>query len=246
MGFLKWLGAIAGWSMGGPIGAILGIALGSLADNFGKSDIKEGFDPREQNRYKRTQPGDFEVSLLILSSIVIKADGHQDSRELNFVRQQFVTMYGQERASHAFSLFNEIKKQQISTRQVCLQIKQHMTHAARLQLLHFLFNLAQADGIVVTKEVHSIHTIANYLGISNIDFERIKAMFYNDSSHAYEVLGVSKSAAVAEIKKAYRNLVKKYHPDKVIHLGEEHQRGAEEKFKQIQKAYELIQKERGF
>lgn len=40
-------------------------------------------------------------------------------------------------------------------------------------------------------------------------------------------------------------MVKKYHPDKLQHLGEEHVKGAEEKFKQVQKAYEQIQKERG-
>ncbi len=41
-------------------------------------------------------------------------------------------------------------------------------------------------------------------------------------------------------------MAKKYHPDKVAHLGKEHQVGAEEKFKEVQKAYEHIQKERGF
>ena len=61
----------------------------------------------------QTQSGDFEVSLLILASIVIKADGKQDQRELDFVRQQFVNMYGKERANHAFKLFKNISKQNI-------------------------------------------------------------------------------------------------------------------------------------
>ena len=64
------------------------------------------------------------MSLLILASVVIKADGVQDQRELDFVRQQFTNMYGKTRANHAFKLFKSISKQQISTRQVCLQIKQ--------------------------------------------------------------------------------------------------------------------------
>lgn len=60
------------------------------------------------------------------------------------------------------------------------------------------------------------------------------------------MLGVTKDAEVAEIKKAYRDLVKKYHPDKVITDDAALKAGAEEKFKQVQKAYETIQKERNF
>ncbi|WP_417865466.1 TerB family tellurite resistance protein [Xanthomarina gelatinilytica] len=245
MSFSKWIGAAIGWSLGGPIGAILGMALGSVVDGFSNGSIKVD----TQNPYTRrsqTKSGDFEVSLLILSSIVIKADGKQDQRELDFVRQQFVGMYGKERANHAFKLFKGINKQDIPTRQVCLQIRQMMDHPSRLQLLHFLFGIAKADGIVLESEVSSIQTIANYLGISHADFESIKAMFYNSSDNAYKILEISKQATVTEIKAAYRKMAKKYHPDKVVHLGKEHQKGAEEKFRQVQAAYEQLQKERGF
>ena len=245
MSFTKWIGAALGWSFGGPIGAILGMALGSVVDGFSKGNINVDTQPG-YGRQSRTQSGDFEVSLLILSTIVIKADGKQDQRELDFVRQQFVGMYGKERANHAFKLFKEINKQQFSTRQVCMQIRQMMDHSSRLQLLHFLFGIAKADGIVVESEVKSIHTIANYLGINPRDFESIKAMFYNSSDNAYKILEIDKSASTSEIKKAYRKMAKKYHPDKVIHLGKEHQKGAEEKFRQVQDAYEQLQKERGF
>ena len=123
---------------------------------------------RSRQQRPQTQSGDFEVSLLILASIVIKADGKQDQRELDFVRHQFVNMYGKERANHAFKLFKEINKQQnISTRQVCLQIRQMMDHASRLQLIHFLFGIAKADGMVTEDEEHQIYTIAGYLGISS-------------------------------------------------------------------------------
>lgn len=245
MSFSKWIGAAIGWSLGGPIGAILGMALGSVVDGFSNGSIKVD----TQNPYARrrqTKSGDFEVSLLILSSIVIKADGKQDQRELDFVRQQFVGMYGKERANHAFKLFKGINKQDIPTRQVCLQIRQMMDHPSRLQLLHFLFGIAKADGIVLESEVSSIQTIANYLGISHADFESIKAMFYNSSDNAYKILEISKQATVTEIKAAYRKMAKKHHPDKVVHLGKEHQKGAEEKFRQVQAAYEQLQKERGF
>jgi len=260
MSFSKWIGASLGWSFGGPIGAIIGLALGSVVDAMSNSKnspfLGQGNPQNRQRRTtSRTQPrqrpqtqsGDFEVSLLVLASIVIKADGKQDQRELDFVRQQFLNMYGKERANHAFKLFKNINKQNnISTRQVCLQIKQMMDHPSRLQLMHFLFGIAKADGFVTNDEVKQIYTIAGYLGISSRDYESIKAMFYNSQENAYKILEIDKSATNDEIKKAYRKMAKKYHPDKVIHLGKEHQKGAEEKFRQVQAAYEQLQKERGF
>jgi DnaJ like chaperone protein len=246
MSFSKWIGASLGWSFGGPIGAIIGLALGSVVDSMGNGGAAT--KTRRRKFYRpQTQSGDFEVSLLILSSIVIKADRKQDQRELKFVRQQFVGMYGKERANNAFKLFKNINKQtNISTRQVCLQIKQMMGHPARLQLMHFLFGIAKADGVVTESEIRIINTIAGYLGISTRDFESIKAMFYNSKENAYKILEITKAATDSEIKKAYRRMAKKYHPDKVMHLGKEHQNGAEEKFRQVQGAYEQLQKERGF
>ncbi|WP_066223215.1 TerB family tellurite resistance protein [Formosa haliotis] len=247
MSISKWLGATLGWSFGGPIGAILGFALGSLVDGFSNGGIKVNQGNFGAPTQSRTRSGDFEVSLLILAAVVIKADGSSDKRELDYVRAQFVGMYGKERANHAFKLFKSISQQNnIPVRDVCLQIKQMMDHPSRLQLLHFLFGIAKADGNVSTAEVNVIHTISNYLGIRSLDFESIKAMFYNSSDNAYKILEIDKSATTEEIKKAYRNMAKKYHPDKVIHLGPEHQKGAEEKFRQVQEAYDQLQKERGF
>ncbi|MFH4969151.1 TerB family tellurite resistance protein [Gaetbulibacter sp. M240] len=252
MGYSKWIGGALGWSFGGPIGAIIGVAIGSMIDSMsnGQVDTFSGQHKRQkpygQSVYN-TRPGDFEVSLLVLASIVIKADGKQDQRELDFVRKQFVSMYGKERANQAFRLFKNIAKQKnISTRQVCLQIRQMMDHPSRLQLIHFLFGIAQADGLVTSDEEQQISLMAGYLGISSMDYESIKAMFYKSSDNAYKILEIEPSASVDEIKTAYRKMAKKYHPDKVIHLGDAHKKGAEEKFRQVQEAYEHIQKERGF
>jgi len=259
MSVSKWIGGALGWSFGGPIGAIIGLAIGSFIDKMTNDSSpllgerqsgkqRKRTTSRNQKRQRpQTQSGDFEVSLLILSSIVIKADGIQDQRELDFVREQFSSMYGKERANRAFKLFKNINTQKnISTRQVCLQIKQMMDHPSRLQLMHFLFGIAKADGSVTDDELKKIHTMSGYLGISSRDYESIKAMFYNSEDNAYKILEIDKTASVNQIKKAYRKMAKKYHPDKVIHLGKEHQKGAEAKFKQVQDAYEELREKRGF
>ncbi|MCF6297486.1 MAG: TerB family tellurite resistance protein [Flavobacteriaceae bacterium] len=242
--FSKWLGAGLGWTFGGPIGGILGYVLGSFVDGFSEVEIRE-YQHEAKNNIN-TISGDFEISLLVLAAIVIKADGKIDKRELGFVRSTFIGMYGESRASKAFKLFKGIiADNNISTRQVCMQIKQHMTHASRLQLLHFLFGVAKADGVVTQEEMRKIHTIAGYLNINEHDFISIKAMFYDEVNSAYQILEIKKDATDRDVKKAYRKMVKKYHPDKLRNLGSEHLKGAEDKFRQVQNAYERIQEERG-
>jgi DnaJ like chaperone protein len=242
--FIKWIGAGLGFTLGGPIGSILGFVVGNFIEGFTKSDIESAKSFRTSS--SNVQSGDFEISLLLLSAVVIKADGNVDERELSYVRAHFKRMYGEERANHAFKLFNGFSKNNnISTRQVCLQIRQNLTHASRLQLIHYLFGIANVDGTVSDAEFEVIKTIAGYLSINQYDFESIKAMFYNSSDSAYKILEIEKTATNEELKAAYRKMVKKFHPDKLQHLGDEHVKGAEEKFKQVQKAYEQIQKERG-
>jgi DnaJ like chaperone protein len=242
--FVKWLGAGLGFTLGGPIGSILGFAVGNLIDGFSKGDVEIAKNYRETGR--TTQSGDFEISLLLLSSIVIKADGKTDERELAYVRNHFKKMYGEERANNAFKLFKIfIKNNKVSTRQISEQIRQNLTHASRLQLIHFLFGIAKSDGVVVEAEINSIKIIAGYLYINQYDFESIKAMFYDSSESSYLILEIEKKATNDEVKAAYRKMAKKYHPDKLQHLGDEHVKGAEDKFKQVQKAYEQIQNERG-
>jgi DnaJ like chaperone protein len=251
--FTKWLGAGLGFTLGGPIGAAIGFAVGSFVDGFSEKDLtqeqREYQESVRGNRARRdsvdTQSGDFEMSLLVLASIVIKSDGKVDKRELDFVRSQFVGMYGKERANNAFKLFSGIIKKQVSTRQVCIQIRQNMSHASRLQLIHFLFGIAKSDEFVTESEVEEIRKIAGYLYINQRDFESIKAMFYDTSENAYKILELEKTASNASVKSAYRKMVKKYHPDKLQGIGEEHLKGANEKFQSIQAAYEKIKNERG-
>jgi DnaJ like chaperone protein len=246
--FAKWLGAGAGFTMGGPIGAIIGFVVGSFIDGVSVEDLKAEQREYQQNTGSRSQAqsGDFEISLLVLASIVIKADGRIDQRELDFVRQYFVSLYGKTRANNAFKLFKGIVKKDVSARQVCMQIREYMSHSSRLQLLHFLFGIAQADGHVAPIEEETIHKISYYLYISDRDFASIRAMFEQKSESAYEILEIERTASDSEIKQAYRKMVKKYHPDKLVGLGEEHVKMGKQKFQKVQEAYEKIKNERGF
>ncbi|WP_297793762.1 TerB family tellurite resistance protein [uncultured Eudoraea sp.] len=241
---IRWFAAIIGYFLFRFPGAVLGFLIGSLIDN-----LSSGSGPRTVfSDFTRQQvsPADFELNLLSLCSIVIKADGQISQRELDYVRQYFLSTYGKEKANAIFRTFNEvIKNREISAQRICTYLNQRTRYEVRLQLLHFLFGIAQADGAVSNLEIEKIKEIAGYLRVGWQDFESIKAMFIKSADNAYKILEIEKVASDDEVKKAYRKMAKKYHPDKVITENEAIKKGAEEKFKEVQKAYEQIQKERG-
>lgn len=236
--FGKWLGGGLGFVMGGPIGGLLGFLVGSVIDNT----------TVETSAYTsgsvRTTQGDFGMSLLVLVASVMKADGKVVKSELEYVKQFFVRQFGQESAKQALLMLKDILKQDIPVRDVCLQIKGNMDYSSRLQLLHLLFNISLADTTIHPSEIQIIEKISGYLGVASGDFLSIKNMFIPETDSSYKILEIDPSSSNDEVKKAYRKMAMKYHPDKVSHLGDEFRRTADEKFKKVNEAYEKIKKER--
>lgn len=241
----KWIAAFFGFYIFRFPGAIIGYLAGTLLDGqLGGSG--NGQSVFQDFTRQRVSPADFELNLLSLCSIVIKADGQVSQSEMDYVRQYFVSTYGKEKANAIFRTFNDInKKREISAQRICMYLNQRTRYEVRLQLLHFLFGIAQADGAVRNSEVNKIQEIARYFKVTRVDFESIKAMFIKSANNAYKILEIEKTATDNEVKKAYRTMAKKYHPDRVNTENEAIKKGAEEKFKEVQKAYETIQKERG-
>lgn len=234
--FGKWLGGGLGFVMGGPIGGLLGFLVGSMID--GSTATVYSSIPG------RTSQGDFGMSLLVLVAAVMKADGKVVRSELDYVKQFFIRQFGQENAKQALLALKDILNQEIPVRDVCIQIKGNMDYASRLQLLHLLFNVSLADTTIHASEIQIIEKIASYLGVSSIDFLSIKNMFIPETDSSYKILEIERSATDDEVKKAYRKMAIKYHPDKVNHLGDEIRRSADEKFARVNEAYNKIKKER--
>lgn len=236
--FGKWLGGGLGWALGGPIGGLIGFALGAVLDDSGVA-------VQATNAKHHTQRGDFSASLIILVAAVMKADGRVMKAELDYVKAFFVKHFGVEVTREQMLLLREILEKDIPLYDVCNQIRHNMEYASRLQLIHFLFGVSMADGQVHDTEVKVIEQIASFLNINMADFNSLKAMFYADADSDYKILEVHNSASDEEIKKAYKKMAVKFHPDKVSHLGEEYQQDAKEKFQKVQQAYENIKKQRG-
>lgn len=236
--FGKWLGGGLGFVMGGPIGGLLGFLVGSMIDG---STVQTS---TYRTGTATTSRGDFGMSLLVLVAAVMKADGKVVKSELDYVKQFFARQFGQESAKQALLMLKDILKQEIPVRDVCLQIKGNMDYSSRLQLLHLLFNVSLADSVIHSSEIEIIEKISVYLGVTSSDFLSIKNMFIPETDSSYKILEIDPASNNDEVKKAYRRMAMKYHPDKVNHLGEDFRKSADEKFTRVNEAYEKIKKER--
>ncbi|MBV6404441.1 MAG: TerB family tellurite resistance protein [Flavobacteriales bacterium] len=250
MSYSKWIGGGLGWAFGGPIGGLVGFALGALMDGI-RGD-REG--PTGQGSARRVQghrpgtttQGDLALSLVVLTAALMKVDGRASRAELDLARAFFRKHFGEPQSRQLLLVLREVLKQDIDLHGVCDQVRRHMHHAARLQLLHYLIGLAHADGSVSRAEVDLVRRIAGLLNVSDKDLGSLSAMFgRTDLDHAYRILEVDPAASDEEVKKAYRRMAMKHHPDKVGSMGEEVQRAAAERFKKVQDAWERIRSTRG-
>ena len=240
MGFGKWIAGALGWAMFGPIGGILGYYFTSRLERLAESAIVY----TEDQSWNQGQRNSFLMSLLVLSAAVIKADGKTTSQELSTLRSFFARNFGAQAADEASEIVNELLQKDYNLYEVCSQIRSCMDYSQRLQLFHFLVQLGECDGLQ-QREVDILETIATYIGLSKAEVDSIFAQFRPSNDSNYKILEITPDATDEEVKKAYRKMAVKYHPDKVATLGEDVQKAAEEKFKAISQAYDTICKERG-
>ena len=265
LGAFKWIDGLLGWAAGGPIGALIGYLLGSALESnvkvqvFTDDDLRNAHNQNTGQRnaggytqYRRhggysatEQRNSFLASLMVLSSAVIRADGRTQQSEINYVRNFVRNNFGPQAEGEAVNILNELANKDINIYSVGAQIAMNMNYSQRLQLFHYLADLANADGSVCRQEIDVLQSIAASIGLSTADRDSILAMFSAKRDSAYTILEIDPSATDDEVKKAYRRLAMKYHPDKVAQLGPDVQKAAEAKFKSIQEAYDTIKKERG-
>lgn len=253
--------AVAGFFLFGRniFGGILGLLIGSYIDNYQAvmAKVRQGtagagnggrVTPEDIFQYyqQRSTAHDVPTMLMALSAAVMRADGKVVKSELEFVKTFLKQQFGpQFSTQHLQTLKHFVNSGEIPLQRICQDIRLRMQPEVRVQLLHYLFSIAKADGHTSESEMHVIRQISEMMGVSQVDYESVKNMFYRDVNSDYRVLGVEPNATDEEVKKAYRQMAIKFHPDKVSQMGEEHQKAAKEKFQKIQDAYEAIKKQRG-
>ena len=240
MGFGKWIAGALGWAMFGPIGGLLGYYIVSRLERLSEAAAVYN----EEQSWNQGQRNSFLMSLLVLSASVIRADGKTTSQELATVRSFFGRNFGPQAADEAEDIIKELLQKDFNIYEVCGQIRSCMDYSQRLQLFHYLVSLGACDGLLQS-EIDVLEVIASYIGLSKSESDSILAQFRPSNDSNYRILEITSDATNEEVKKAYRKMAVKYHPDKVATLGEDVQKAAEEKFKAVSQAYEAICRERG-
>ena len=242
-----WITGALGWAFFGPLGGLFGYAAGSLfnaAQRGGAARATGGAGPQAG---PEAVLNGFIASLLALTAAMMKADGRATKSELEVVKKFFSQQFGSRIAQDALRMLRDLLERDIPLGPICAQIRMNMNCSQRMALLHFLFSLAHADGELHPAEDRLLARLASELGIHAADVRSIAAMFAPkaDPNADYRVLEVSPNASDDEVRRAYRRMSMKHHPDKVAHLGPEFQKTATEKFQRVNAAYAAIKKARG-
>jgi DnaJ like chaperone protein len=186
---IKWIAAFLGYSFFRFPGALVGFIVGRVLERFFNSSSSWS-----EVGSQRSTTAALQLNLLALAATVIKADGTVKQQELQFVRNFFITNYGSQMASTIFEKFNEeVKKEKQNIPELTQIFNQRAPYETRLQILHFLFGVANADGSISKTELIKVEQIAAALGIRPSDMESIKAMFVKATDSAYKILEISSS-----------------------------------------------------
>jgi len=259
---MRWRGILIGGALGfataGPFGAVLGALIGGALDDGprpGRHDRLSGAGAESFSKTDRSFL--FVLNLVGLMTVVARADGSLDNREVRVMRLFFEGLgFHGEDLNTIRQLMKEAVSADLNLLSICSEYERISTYEERLLMLRALYLVAVADGVFQQAERSVIERVVSHMGIGDADHRSIRSEFdgrrqprrprSGSTAEAYAALGISPGASDEAVKTAYHTMARKYHPDRVNHLGEEFVKMATEKFQAIHHAYTAIRKERGF
>jgi len=257
---MSWFGKIVGGTLGlfvgGPIGAIGGAALGHYVFDRGEGVERLGFGGQtaggqgfRATTQEQAQAAYF-IALFSMLGKLAKADGTVSRAEGEAFKSMVHQMpLSSDQRKFAINVFNEAKRSPYSIEEFAEQFRRITAgrQEIHIQMIDMLYQLAAVDQHLHENEEAAIRSVSRILGISEDQVDGIKAKYFESAGEHYKVLGISPSSSDEEVRRAYRELARQYHPDTVVSKGlpEEFVDYAHKRFKEIQSAYEAIKKERG-
>jgi len=247
----KVIGGTLGFAFGGPLGAIFGAALGhNLHDKIG-GNINIGGGYQNQNQNTQTERGTVVfVGIFSLLGKLAKIDGiisEEEEQEVRKFINENMKLSGQE-AEMAMKIFYEAEKSNHSYVEYANQLGQIFQNDRRMlnNIMDVLLKIAAADGVLDPNEEKMMLEVSRIFRISQSEYARMKTFYIKETDKYYKILGCNVTDDNEIIKKKYRKMIMEYHPDKIISkdLPKEFVELANQKFREIQEAYDGIKKER--
>ena len=220
---------------------------------------------RKQYDFLASEEEGFERMLMMLVAEVIRVDKVDTSSEVLYIQEALSKHFSAGKVANLMNWLKENLDESHDYVMVCRALAGRFELSSRMQLLHLLVGIVTADGLLKKKEYEMVKEMARHMRVPYMILSHVMAMFQYEKewerwkkrsysrpkarsktslNQAYAILGIGSSVSDKAVKKAYRKLAVLHHPDKVIHLGKEHQKVAKEKFQKIQEAYEIIKKSR--
>lgn len=241
--YRKWMGAGLGWMAGGPLGGLLGFAAAQMFDDVSDQNVKEAVKGSSGARYLSEK----EASLLIIGSHAARADGLAGLDEIHFIRNFLIQHFGAAHIEERMEVAQHVLQKEYDLLKACDHARIYMTEAERMQLFHFLFQLCGCDSPLTEKEERFLWKMAGWLGFNDKVFREV-ARYYMENAEpdARSILGVRPGDGPELIRKAYRQYVLRFHPDRQPGISAEDRKRLEEQLMKVKAAYESLKREMGF
>lgn len=240
----KIVGSAAGLLLGGPLGGLAGLAFGHVFD----AGAKATDDDDSKGDEGATRKISFTIGVIALAAKMAKADGEVTEDETAAFQQLFQVPPHELR--NVQRVYNLARQDTAGFEAYAKQVASLFSQDTVVleDLLDALFMIAKADGVFHPSEMDYLRTVAEIFGFSQDQFDRIVSRHTGaDRSNPYVILGVSADASDDEIKRTYRHLVKRNHPDRLMAEGvpKEFTAVATQRLAAINEAYERIRTQRG-
>ncbi len=238
----KILGGAAGLAIGGPIGAIIGVGAGHVADRT----IQTLSGRAPGGRMARQIA--FTTAVIVLGAKMAKADGVVTRDEIAAFREVFQVPPGD--VKQVARLFDIAKQDAAGFEPYARQLRDMFRGEPAIleALLDALFHIAKADGQYHPGEKAWLEDVAALFGFSEAEFRRIEAKHtVRPEDDPYRILGIEPDAGDDEARAAWRAQIREHHPDKLIAEGlpQEFVDAANEHMAKINAAWDAIRTERG-
>ena len=244
MGWMgKLVGGTIGFALGGPLGAIFGAAFGHAFDTGTELDTAErGQRLSTVEQHQLT----FFVAAFSMLAKLAQADGRVTREEIDSI-EDFMSKdlrLNAESRNAAVNIFRTALNAPGTFSDFARQFYGQFYDQPQMieVMIDILLRVAVADGNMSAKEEELILIAVNVFRFSSLRYNQLKSKYVKTDDKAYAVLGCSPDADDDQVKRCYRQRVQEYHPDKIAAKGlpEEFTRFAQDKFREIQEAWEQV------